>query len=421
MKCCLVPVLLLASTLVACAAKPSSVLPPPADKEKPELSKLKPQVDALLKTGDSIMIRRGVSEVFALADLLLDAGQQAEALRYMSAGLKHNAWALNYQMRYAEITNQNGGTGEAKEKARLVRDYAEQDGLYERACCVLKEQPLPPVPAIQTIKADSTTLVLVPVGSTDRCVLHELQKELGAFLSIPVLLYDAHVNVPEFSRDPLKRLLAEVRSNLLVKIAQDIRLASFLKERGLTETTLQQDEGVVAACRHLSLESGGTNALTQFDAKIRELDQAPKQWDIDDLLRNLKAAVQPFRKGKVYFMGVANLDAYSNQSNFIFGTAENNGNNAVITYRRFTADFNEENPNRHRLVDRTLKQSLSSLGFMLGVERCSTPTCARAYPHNLSEHDAKSTDLCTVCRSGFERVLGISLERKKTDPSTPGD
>jgi predicted Zn-dependent protease len=245
--------------------------------------------------------------------------------------------------------------------------------------------------------------------------LHELQKELGARLSIPVLLQDAHVNVPEFRRDPLKRHLAEVRSSLLAAVTQDVRLASFLKERGLTETKLQQDEGVVAACRHLSFESGGTNALAQFDAGMRQLAQAPKQWDIDDLLRNLKAAVQPFRKDKVYFLGVANLDAYMNQSNFIFGSAENNGHHAVITYRRFTADFNGETPNRHRLVDRTLRQSLSSLGFMLGIQRCSTPTCARAYPHNLSEHDAKSDDLCTACRSGFERVLGVSLERKKTD------
>ncbi|MDD5523453.1 MAG: hypothetical protein PHI84_21765 [Kiritimatiellae bacterium] len=379
------------------------------------LTDLKPRVDDLLKSADSVMIRHGISDIFALVDLLLEAGEQEEALWYMSVALKHNAWALNYQMRYAEIMNQKGETKQATEKARLVLDYAEKDELCERAQRILKEEPLSPIPAIQAIQTDTITLVLVPVGSVDRCVLYELQKELNAILLIPILLQDARVSVPEFKRDPVNRYLAEVRSNLLAEVTQDTRFASFLKERGLTEAKLRQDEGVVAACRHLSFESGGTNALAQFDTGMRQLAQAPKQWDMDDLFRNLKAAVQPFRKEKVYFMGVANLDAYMNQSNFIFGSAENNGHHALITYRRFTADFNGENMNRRRLVERTLKQVLSSLGFMLGVERCSTPTCARAYPHNLSEHDAKSRDLCPACRSGFERVLGVSLERKKTD------
>jgi predicted Zn-dependent protease len=149
--------------------------------------------------------------------------------------------------------------------------------------------------------------------------------------------------------------------------------------------------------------------LTRFDAALDRLKKAGRQWDTSDLLANLMVAVRPFRQVNVYFLGVANLDAFADQSNFIFGTAETGGHHAVITYRRFTADFNGETPNRKRLVDRMLKQSFSSIGFMLGVPRCSTPTCARAYPHSLSEHDAKSTDLCAACRLGFERALRVRL------------
>ena len=120
--------------------------------------------------------------------------------------------------------------------------------------------------------------------------------------------------------------------------------------------------------------------------------------------------MRPFERDHVYFMGVADVDVFRDDLNFLFGQAENNGHHAMIAYRRFTAEFNHDRPNRARLIDRTLKQSLSSLGFMLGLGRCTDPTCARAYPHDLSEHDAKSTDLCDDCRTGLERALGKKLE-----------
>jgi len=60
--------------------------------------------------------------------------------------------------------------------------------------------------------------------------------------------------------------------------------------------------------------------------------------------------------------------------------------------------------------ERTFKQALSSFGFMLGVARCSSPTCARAYPHHLGEHDAKTKKLCPVCLKGFENKLGKLLQ-----------
>lgn len=412
---CLFALFLASSLLCGCAKGPSAALPPPAEPEKPTIITLKPKVDQLLGSGDTVMIRRSIADVFSLIDLLLAAGEQDEAMRYMSDALKADAWALNYQMRYAEVLGQRGETEPARQKAKLVLEHAEQDELVERAQRILGREPLPPIPAIQILQDDTTQLVLVPVGAVDRCVLYDLQERLGKALSIPVLLQDARVSVPLFKRDPVKKHLAEVRTNLLEGMKQDIRLTSFLKQKGLTDGTLQQDEAVVAACRHLSINSGGTNALAQFDAGMRRLAQAPKQWDIADLLNNLSAAVRPFRKGRVYFMGVANLDAFMAQSNFIFGSGEIGGHHAMITYRRFTAQFNEENPDRKRLVERTLKQALSSFGFMLGIERCSTPTCARAYPHNLAEHDAKTAELCPACADGMAKALGVALRKPEQD------
>jgi predicted Zn-dependent protease len=402
---CLFNLIVISSLLCGCTEKLVPDLPPVAAPEKPTLEQLKPDVDRLLASQDNVMIRRRIGDVFALVDLLQAAGMQDEELRYMEVALQHNAWALDYQMRYAELMGQRGDMDVARQKAKLVREYAEQDDLFERAQRLLGENLLPSVPAIQLLQGDAPMLVLVPVGDVDRCVLYDLSKELSAALSIPVILQDAHVRVPKFKRDPVQRHFAQVRTNLLAEIKQNVRLNMFLRQRGIGPKVLQNGQAVIAACRYLALESGGTNGLAQFDAGLRRLERMPKQWDFDELLSNLRTGVQPYLKQRIYFMGIANLDAYADQSNFLFGTAEKGGPHAMISYRRFTAEFNEENPNRKRLVERSLKQALSSFGFMLGVDRCSDPTCARAYPHNLEEHDAKARELCPRCRQAFEWAL----------------
>lgn len=407
---CLAAVFIAAMLPCGCGRVLSPALPAPAEPAEPAISELRTRVDNLLASRDSVTIRHGVADVFALADRLLAAGQQDDAMRYLSAGLKHNAWALDYQMRYAEIAGQRGEPEVAGEKAGLVREHTERDDLFVRAQKVLGQPPLPPVLPMQEIQDNTTTLVLVPVGPADRCVLNDLSQDLGRFLRVPVIVRDAGVRLPEYARDPVAVYLANIRTNLIHEMKTDIRLALFFKRKGINEATLRADEGVITACRHLSFQSGGTNALARFDAGLRDLRKVPRQWDMDKMLQSLQAAVQPYLTRSTCFIGVANLDAFAGQSNYLFGTAQNNGHHGMIAYRRFTAEFNRENESRRRLVDRALKQVLSSFGFMLGVQRCSTPTCARAYPHNLAEHDAKSSRLCPACRAGFEQALGVTLE-----------
>ena len=103
---------------------------------------------------------------------------------------------------------------------------------------------------------------------------------------------------------------------------------------------------------------------------------------------------------------------FSGRSNYLFGATEDDKYFGVISAHRFRAAFNEEPPKRDRLEERLLKQSLSTIGFLLGVPRCSTPECARAYPQSLAEHDQKPSTLCAQCREGFEKRLGKKLPGK---------
>lgn len=49
-------------------------------------------------------------------------------------------------------------------------------------------------------------------------------------------------------------------------------------------------------------------------------------------------------------------------------------------------------------------QAFSSTGNIIGIERCTTASCARAYPHSLEEHDKKDDILCEICKQNLKIV-----------------
>jgi predicted Zn-dependent protease len=103
------------------------------------------------------------------------------------------------------------------------------------------------------------------------------------------------------------------------------------------------------------------------------------------------------------YLGITEHDIFAKDYNFLYGWGGKG--HAVMSYHRFMAAFNREPPNRPRLIERATKQAISSSFFILGIPRCTSPLCARAYPHNLTEHDQKTSQLCEGCRRNLEWTL----------------
>jgi len=79
---------------------------------------------------------------------------------------------------------------------------------------------------------------------------------------------------------------------------KDERLITFFQENGISRDDLEQDAGVVKACRQIAFASGDTEVLTKFDAHLEQLRQAGRQWDIGALLDSLELAVGSFWQPK---------------------------------------------------------------------------------------------------------------------------
>ena len=94
-------------------------------------------------------------------------------------------------------------------------------------------------------------------------------------------------------------------------------------------------------------------------------------------------------------LGVTQQDIYTKDYNFLFGW--NSSDVAIMSYQRFIND----NTTLTVKIKRTVMQGFSSVGYLIGIPRCSVDTCSRAYPHSLSEHDEKEDILCYECRENL--------------------
>jgi predicted Zn-dependent protease len=161
------------------------------------------------------------------------------------------------------------------------------------------------------------------------------------------------------------------------------------------------------------VEALAERAGTAFGVRTVVLDAAPKpdgdgardagwsptgvQLEADRLVRQV-ATFRPART--VGVVGVTAMDLYAGNLNFLFGSAQEGA--GVMSLAR----FDERGLPREALLARATKQAFSTTGFVLGVPRCSTAACARAYPHSLEELERKGHSLCGECMDRVDRVLG---------------
>lgn len=365
---------------------------------------LQAEVDKLLGSNDPVDIRHKIHIVWELVDRLKrEKNKTDELMRYLEQGLRHNAWNLKYQLDYAMLLKEKGKTKEAQERAEIIATYSEKDELIDAASEILKKPKLPSIPFRKVLDGKEHTIILVPVGKVDVWLLFELQKKLQEVLKIKVEIQDFHISAPKYTRDHRDIIIEDIRERL-IKQSESPDISRLLKDMSINKSDLENDEVVIKIVNRINELTAGKEAVDSFNKLLEDSIGKDRQWHIDALYSKVVEQTGNEKKPKLKYLGICNLDTYATGTNFLFGTASSKGY-GIISYRRFSAEFNEEPPNRTRLLDRTLKQALSSLGFMYNIERCSIPTCPRTYPNNLKEHDAKGTELCSKCKEAFEKAL----------------
>ncbi len=337
------------------------------EKSSIDKEKLKKRVELFLKK-DNVSRRRSVEDVFLLAEIYEKEGKDKDAMFLFQEGLRVNSWRLNYQFRLAQLMYKYGDKEQAVEKAKIVCQYAEDEELLVKAEEFLSRIGIKSIKSINKTKmklGKNPEMVIVPIGKVNKLLLLEVKSKLQEKMGISYSIMEEEIDPGKIDRSYLDKYTINTKRKLLV---------SFLR------LFPEQNE------RFKKLENQG-----QFNASrlILEVEE--------------KYKINKGSKIKGY-LGITQEDIFDGNSNFLFGWARKNY--GVMSYHRFLAVFNNEPPNRPRLCDRMVKQGISSSFFILGIPRCTNPTCIRAYPHNLTEHDQKSNELCSWCKKQLELHTG---------------
>lgn len=371
--------------------------------KKTSTESLKRQADAVLKL-DNVSARADIDVVFKYADRLLEEGRDKEAQKYLAAGLKHYPWDLPHQLDYAKLLMKDNQQDLAKERLKLITEYAEDDTLCVEAMKLLGINPDTALSPMSAITQPGPVLVLLALDAHQPLFLKELGEAMHKELGIPVIVQAVNFKYPPVGRDRYGDFCAAAKEAFKEELSNP-NFQNALQAADMTEEDLDDDDKVIALLRMVSIasEKNKVSAGKKFDNYVATLKAEPKQWDVDPLLTEIHKCTQPYQNSGVRYVAITDHDIYGDDSNFLFGQAQ--GKDAVMSYIRFTGEFNDQIPNRQRFLKRAKMQCLSSTGWVFGLKRCSDPTCAKAYPNSLAEHDAKSGHLCSECKAAFNKAF----------------
>ena len=369
--------------------------------EKP-LADLEREANEVLSDSDNVSRRRRIAPVFELASRYATAGATNKALNFYAKGLEHNPWNLEAQVTVAELLLGTGDAEKAQEKATLVFNRAETDALLGRAAKVLGTSFDTTLPEPEPWPTNTNALALVPLGEIDAWLLRDLRRELQGALQMPVIIQRRPMTIPKPGRDAL-HLKAEDLRERIGKAKNDPAFQAMLRQHKLSTQGLDDDERVFALTEKILETERDKEQVARFREELAFLRRLGAQWDSVPLLDQVKQTFGTVGGSARGVLGVTKLDLYANHSRYVFGMAGNGMNCGLISYWRYRSALVEEPPNRDRLRERTLKQALSSAGLLFGLQRCTEPTCARAYANDLVEHDSKQPRLCVTCKEAFAK------------------
>ncbi|HOM72810.1 MAG TPA: archaemetzincin family Zn-dependent metalloprotease [Armatimonadota bacterium] len=102
------------------------------------------------------------------------------------------------------------------------------------------------------------------------------------------------------------------------------------------------------------------------------------------------------KKGLV--IGIADVDIYTPELNFLFGLAEMGSSVCVMSVTRLRPEFYGNNKPDHKvLIKRSVTESVHELGHVVGLAHCPNPACVMFFSNSRADTDYKGKHFCDEC------------------------
>ncbi len=117
------------------------------------------------------------------------------------------------------------------------------------------------------------------------------------------------------------------------------------------------------------------------------------QYSADVILQHL----QP--NGAERVLGIADLDLYVPQLNFVFGLADPLKKRAVIALPRLRPKFYGQPANKELFLERAVIEAVHELGHTYGLNHCNDRRCVMTFSNSLADTDYKRQSFCPKCQN----------------------
>jgi archaemetzincin len=122
----------------------------------------------------------------------------------------------------------------------------------------------------------------------------------------------------------------------------------------------------------------------------------------------LDALAQARRPGWDRLLGVADVDLFVPELNFVFGEGDPNRGVAVFSLQRLRAEG--EAPGRELLARRAATEAIHELGHSYGLGHCHDRHCVMWFSNSLAETDRKGTRFCPAHAAELRRLMARPVD-----------
>ncbi len=109
--------------------------------------------------------------------------------------------------------------------------------------------------------------------------------------------------------------------------------------------------------------------------------------------------LQPEKPGYRRILGVADVDLFVPQLNFVFSEADGATRTSVISVVRLRDEFGGGLPDESKFFRWAAKETIHELGHTYGVGHCENPRCIMFFSNSPADTNRKGPRFCAVCEN----------------------
>jgi predicted Zn-dependent protease len=342
----------------------------------------------------NVSARSHIHQYWQLADLYLKNMNYQSAYNIIIKGLKLDSWNYKYQKIASDIEIRNKEYEKAYNRLNfIINNLSELGNIYNESIREIKSINTGNV-KINPINLPGYYIYIATYPNLNTDVVDVLSARVSEEYGIETKIINIGLIESENNiRDRQLSLYNEIIDDVYNRFSKD-SINNFIKQIGLTNQEMNTKEGKRKFVYALLNQNDG--GRTQWE----DIEMVKSQYSGDALLNQLSQRFKNYNNDPhcLGILGVTGYDIYEKDYNFLFGWAQKKL--GIISYARFLLG----KPTNEQFEKRTIMQALSSAGFVIGIPRCTNPTCARAYPNSLEEQDRKDDKLCNECRENLRKL-----------------